>query len=245
MNYIQFLYVFVALVPLSVFLDCHNTQKAQRQEDYEFDENARASDIVMLFSPFFALFYADTFWLVLAGITAITAVGMLLQYIAKISNRLRSGPELMAYNLLGVTIILLLIYWFGFHDGVAILDLSAKDHEASNAQLNDSLGWTWWPYASYALLGVYVAVICSVEKLQSSGIWVLMAVFNILPFFTDYYWTSLMLGVLFYYLSLTVLARRWGTGSGAAAAFLIFYMFALGGSVLVYLFLVFFGLSYK
>lgn len=237
MYYLQFLYLMAVLIPAAVFLDCFNTRKAERVDSYEFDENARASDMVMLFSPFAALFYSESFWIVLAGITAIIGAGMLLQYIAKSSGHLKNGPEFMALNMPGLAIILLLIYWFGFHDGEAVIDLSASEVVVSN----NPAWWSWWPYLTYTLMAVFGLVICKVKKLQDSGIWLFMIALNILPFFTDYYWTALFLGLLVYFFIMTSMAKGWGTGAGAGSAFLIFYLFGLAASAMIYIVLLFFG----
>ena len=150
MSFLSFLLVYIAVVPVAIYLDCHNTNKSAVTDGYEFDENARASDILMLFAPFASLFYVESFWLVLAGIIAITAVGMLMQYIAKSSGRLKNGPEFMALNMPGLAMILLLIYWFGFHDGEAVIDLSATEGVVNN----NSAWWSWWPYIAYILVAI-------------------------------------------------------------------------------------------
>lgn len=237
MSYLHFLCIVGALIPAAIFLDCFNTRRAERIDSYEFDENARASDMVMLFSPFFSLFYIESFWLVLAGITAITAVGMLMQYIAKSSGRLKQGPGFMAFNLPGVAIILLLIYWFGFNDGETVIDLSAKEPVIDN----NSAWWSWWPYLTYILVAFFSLLICKVKKLQDGGVWLLMLALNVLPFFTGYYWSALFLGLVSYFFIMTSLAKSWGTGAGAGSAFLIFYMFGLAASAMVYIVLLFFG----
>lgn len=239
MSYIYFLCTLAVITPLAVFLDCWNTRRALSNESYTFDENARASDMVMLFAPFFAFLYSENFWLVSSGIAAIIAVGMLLLHAAKVYGRLNIGAELMCLNAPGVIIIVLLIYWFGFNDGAAVVDLS-DSHDVASAGV-ETRWWSWWPYSIYVFVIAGVLASLNKEKGADGGIFFAMAAFNILPFFTGYYWLSMLFGLVAFTSFMLKLSQSWGTGAGAAVAIIYFYMMSAGLSAALYLGLRFFG----
>ncbi|MFV8781011.1 hypothetical protein ACNKU7_01195 [Microbulbifer sp. SA54] len=210
-----------------------------QQTDYS---SYQVSDSIMILSPFLAFFYTDNFWLVSASLMMIILSGMIAQRLLHRLNQLRTGPELLLYQLPGQAIIVLLIYWLVVQDGKAIVDLSNKTAATSEPAASNFAWLSWWPYAIYGAL-VLANTLHYSEKKEGMSLFTVFAAFNILPFFTHSFWLFWLLGIIGFFIILSNKAKTWGTGAGAASAFFLFYILAAGFSATIKLGLRFFGLG--
>ncbi|WP_119396298.1 hypothetical protein [Salinibius halmophilus] len=224
--------------------DCREHLRLRASSEYvEYSEH-RSSDSVMMFAPFLVFFYTDNFWPVAVGLVAILLAGMAAQSILWRKNYLRSGAEMMLATLPGLAMIILLIYWLVVLDGVAIWDLFDQTEQGVEAakpiiEQPKSAWLVWWPYAAYGV--IILANLLNKNPKQTGLLGVAAIGFLVLPFFTEYFWICLGLGVVGFFWLLLRQAKHWGTAAGAGSAFFFMYMLAAGGAAMVRLGLRFFG----
>ncbi|MCX2800276.1 hypothetical protein OQJ68_00580 [Microbulbifer thermotolerans] len=224
---------------LSVFasvlaiIDCYIAKKKRKITENSDLRSDRLSDLVVL-TPFLALLYTENFWLNLVCTLPIILTSFLAQTFFYRKGWLASPPEFLTLSP-GSYLLAVVGYFIFFHQG--FLGDSNMDSALTTAGESKS-PYSWlnlWPYAAYLVFFLFATTRKSTNGIYLSILIMVLAV-NILPFFTGYYWWSMLAG----FCILAVTVRRamdvLEPGSGGAVSFVggYFYLITAFGSILAY-----------
>lgn len=182
----------------------------------------RVSDSVIVFAPFSLLFYADHFWHNLIFYYApFYAYCLLLALILKRWKKELVPTEMLLSSGVGGTFLVIIIYYLFFHEG------SLAEAPTETVETVNNSWWVWWPFAGI-ILSAWITALINSEKL----IWVLGLVLLILPYFSHHPLWAMLLTVFAMFWCCFSMAQK--QGNSAYVAFLMFYLLAQTGSVVVY-----------
>ncbi len=242
MTLYQTLLLLSAIFPLLIYTDYREKRKADSDQDSEFDLNSRNSGFVLSFAPFLALFYTEHFWITLLYLIPLYLYFGLLMYIA---NKKQWCPffvtDIAIYGSSGL-MVTIIGYFIWFHEGV----LSPSETTVVSVA-NEKAVIVVWPF--YVMAGLFIAGFI-VNKLASKKnrseanaafkILALQAIgYPVLPLFTDYYWWTMLAGLVAYVIALPIILRVLTDSSRGGIGFVLgyIYMMAATGSILLYAFL--------
>ncbi len=215
--------------------------KQNKNTDLDYNGELDILDNILLFSPFVALFYVDSFWLNLSYLAVIIAAVAILRGILYKFGIYKYPPTLVLSTGPGSFFLVIIIYFSIFHEGALSTSSSGIEAELESSETGSANG-----FSLYYLIGSLLAYVCItlsvIFKLRSSNefsgaslIFALLG-FNIIPFFTGYFWWS-MLASLFLFFGLLSYAYKQESGRNLGSVgwvFLYLYMLAATFSCILY-----------
>lgn len=236
MSICESLYLAVIFVIVSILIDCINTRRSKLLTEYVYDENNRLGDILLMFLPFMALFYASEFWMALLYLVPVIMFGGFLQWVMYRFRYLNNGPTMVYFMGPGSCLLAILGYFLFFHHGW--LSTGGEDIPALNHSQSEVSWLSFWPYAIYTV--IFFSALTNVNKPNSEStenlVVIMLLSFNILPLFTNFYWWALSIGAASFFFFITFLMKRMEGSSRGAMGMVAsyFYMMAAVGSVMAY-----------
>lgn len=214
-----------------VIIDCLKESEFNSEAKAEHNHQDELSNLLILVAPYLALIYPDKFWLGLLALCGISLATFSLQWVSYKTGWLRRPPEYI-YLLPGSCIVSVVLYFIIFHDGpLQMAQLEIIKTEDKNQ-------WSWvqlWPWALY-IAGILVAAGRKGSGGMSVASLIMIVLFNLLPFFTGYYWTSMLAGLAVFAVILNRLVPRLEISIRGGFAFVsaFAYMLAASISVVIY-----------
>ncbi len=242
MTLYQTLLLLAAIFPLLIYSDYKEKHKADTDPDIEFDLNSRSSGFVLSFAPFLALFYTEHFWITLIYLIPLYLYFGLLMYIA---NKKQWCPffvtDIAVYGSSGL-MVTVIAYFIWFHEGV----LSPQETEMVTVETKN-MASVVWPF--YVMTGLFIVgflinrLAPKKNRSEANSAFMMVAIqaisYPILALFTDYYWWTMLAGLVAYAVALPIILRALPDSSRGGIGFVLgyIYMMAATGSILLYAFL--------
>jgi len=242
MTLYQTLLLLSVIFPLLIYSDYREKNKADLDPNIEFDLNTRNSNFLISFTPFIALFYTENFWLTLLHLIPLYLYFAILMFIA---NKKDWCPffkaDISIYGSSGL-VVTIIAYFIWFHEGV----LSTPDTEAKLIETKETAP-VFWPF--YVFVTLFVSAFFAntfqpkKNRSESNTAFIVLTIqaigYPILALFTDYYWWSMLVGLIAYAVSILILLRPLPDSSRGGIGFVLSYIYMMiaTGSILVYAFL--------
>ncbi len=222
MTIIYLILILATIYPLLLFLD----YKSLRDPETGSYKSQYASDSLALFSPFAALYFHDFFWqALLYYFVPLHLYFVVLAWAVK--RKVENFPPFEMIKVIGSGsfILTIIIYYLFFHQG--LLTEPKAETPTETVQVVNHPWWVWWPFAGI-VLSAWITALINSEKL----ILVLGLVLLILPYFSHHPLWAMLLTVFAMFWCCFSMAQK--QGNSAYVAFLMFYLLAQTGSVVVY-----------
>lgn len=218
MTVIYLIIILAVIYPFILFWD-YKTLRNPETGDYK---SRYISDSFVMFVPFAALYYHVFFWHALLFYFApLHLYFFILAWAVK--RKVENFPPFEMIKVIGFGsfVLTIIIYYLFFHAG------SLAEATTETVQIVDNPWWVWWPFAGI-VLSAWITVLINSEKL----IWGLGLVLLILPYFSHHpLWAMLLTAAAMFWCCFSMAQKQ---GNSAYVAFLMFYLLALTGSVVVY-----------
>jgi len=239
---VQTLLLLAAIFPLLIYSDYQAKRKANNDPDIDFDLNTRNSSFLLSFTPFIALFYTEHFWLTLLYLVPLYLYFGILMFIANKKNWCPFFKfDIALYGSSGL-IVTIIAYFIWFHEG-----LLSSPQTGVELTINKDTTLTVWPFYVFAFLFVSAffthQLLPKKQRSESNVAFIVLVIqaisYPILALFTEYYWWSMLAGLVAYIISMPILLRPLTGSSRGGIGFVLsyIYMMAATGSILVYAFL--------
>lgn len=218
MTLIYLIIILAVVYPFLLFWD-FKTMRDPETGDYK---SHFLSDSLALFAPFAALLYHENYWQVLL----FYFVPLHLYFVGLAWLLKRKFVEFPSFEMIstvasGSFILSIIAYYLFFHQG------AMAEAPKEVVQTIDHPWWIWWPFAGI-VLSAWITALINSEKL----IWALGMVLLILPYFSHHpLWAMLSTVVAMFWCCFSMAQKQ---GNSAYVAFLMFYLLAQVGSLIVY-----------
>lgn len=183
------MFVFASLAPALVIFDSLNARKEETIPNTAGQSPGELSNSLLFVPPLFSTLYPDDFWQAIAFLASFSLLTASLRAILHKAGWLRQSVEYI-YLLPGSCLISIVIYFIFYHDG--------QMHDASIDSFKTGTVTPWspdksWPWVIY-MAGNLFAITRKDSGGISSAILAVILLFNFLPFFTGYFWISMIAG---------------------------------------------------
>ncbi len=215
--------------------------KQNNSTDLDYNGELDILDNLLLFSPFVALFYVDSFWLNLSYLAAIIATVAILRGALYKFGVYKYPPTLVISTGPGSFFLVIIIYYSIFHEGALSTSTNGIDTEQGANETGGSKAFSLY-YLIGSIIAYVIIGLSVIYKIRSSDdfsatslIYALLGL-NFIPFFTGYFWWSMLLS-LFLFFSLLSYAYKQDSGrnlGSVGSIFLVFYLMAATLSCTLY-----------